>query len=74
MSISQLFKVSKERLVRRAIKMGYRNARKFKYKNLVKIVNRRNINNKLKRLFPNEKNRFTKSDLDQHKIELLIVL
>ena len=72
--MSQLFKASKERLVRRAIKMGYRNAHKFKYKNLVKIVNRRNINNKLKRLFPNEKNRFTKSDLDQHKIELLIVL
>ena len=73
MSMSQLVKISKERLVRRAIKMGYPNAHKFKYKNLVKTVNRRNINNKLKRLFPNEKNRFTKSDLDQHKIALLVV-
>ena len=72
--MSQLVKISKERLVRRAIKMGYPNARKFKHNNLVKIVNRRNINSKLKRLFPNEKKRFTKSDLGQHKIALLIVL
>ena len=74
MSMSQLVKISKERLVRRAIKMDYLNAHKFKYKNLVKIVSRRNINSKLKRLFPNEKNRFTKSDLDQHKVALLVVL
>ena len=45
--------------------MGYLNAHKFKYKNHTKIANRRNINNKLKRLFANEKDRFTKSDLNK---------
>ena len=63
--MSQSVKISKERLARRAIKMGYLNAHKFKHKNHTKIANRRNINNKLKRLFANEKDRFTKSDLNK---------
>ena len=49
MSMSQLVKISKERLVRRAIKMGYPNAQKFKHNNLVKNVNRRKIKSNLKR-------------------------
>ena len=65
LSMSQSIKINKERLLRRAIKMGHPNVHKFKYKNHIKIVNRRNINNKLKHLFPNEKDRFTKSDLNK---------
>lgn len=62
--MSQSIKISKEKLVRRAIKVGYPNVHKFKYKNHIKIVNKRNINNKLKCLFPNE-DRLTKSDLNK---------
>ena len=58
-------KISRKRLINKAISLGISNATILSNKSLLKTVNRHNINKKLRRIFSNERSDFTKSDLDQ---------
>ena len=60
--------ISRRSLIRKARRIRYTNPNALSNKRLLKIVNRHNINKKLKRILlkkPNVREEFTNSDLDK---------
>lgn len=60
--------ISRRLLIRKARRIRYINPNALSNKRLLKIVNRHNINEKLKRILlkkPNVRDEFTNSDLDK---------
>ena len=60
--------ISRRLLIRKARRIRYINPNALSNKRLLKIVNRHNINKKLKRILlkkPNDREEFTNSDLDK---------
>lgn len=60
--------ISRRLLIRKARRIRYINPNALSNKRLLKIVNRHNINKKLKRILlkkPNVRDEFTNSDLDK---------
>lgn len=60
--------ISRRSLIRKARRIRYTNPNALSNKRLLKIVNRHNINKKLKRILlkkPNDREEFTNSDLDK---------